>query len=104
MKITDFDYHLPPEFIAQTPVEPRDHSRLMVLNRANGSMSHRHFFEIAEYLRPGDTLVFNDSQVIPARLSGIKTDSSTRVELLLLRRLGNCIWETLVRPGKKLPL
>ncbi len=104
MKITDFDYHLPPEFIAQTPVEPRDHSRLMVLNRANGSMSHRHFFEIAEYLQPGDTLVFNDSQVIPARLSGIKTDSTTRVELLLLRRLDNCIWEILVRPGKKLPV
>jgi S-adenosylmethionine:tRNA ribosyltransferase-isomerase len=101
MKVSDFDYHLPPELIAQTPLEPRDRSRLMVLNRADGSISHHHFFEIADYLQQGDTLVFNDSRVIPARLSGIKTDSSTRVELLLLRRLDNCIWETLARPGKK---
>ena len=102
MKVSDFDYHLPPELIAQTPLEPRDRSRLMVLNRADGSISHHHFFEIDDYLQQGDTLVFNDSRVIPARLSGIKIDSSTRVELLLLRRLGNCIWETLVRPGKKI--
>jgi S-adenosylmethionine:tRNA ribosyltransferase-isomerase len=103
MKISDFDYHLPLEFIAQTPVEPRDHSRLMILNRANNAISHRHFFEIAEYLQPGDTLVFNDSRVIPARLAGTKTDGNAQVELLLLRRLDNCIWETLVRPGKKVP-
>jgi len=102
MKVSDFDYHLPPELIAQTPLEPRDRSRLMVLNRADGSISHRHFLEIADYLHQGDTLVFNDSRVIPARLYGIKINSSTIVELLLLRRLDNCIWETLVRPGKKI--
>jgi S-adenosylmethionine:tRNA ribosyltransferase-isomerase len=102
MKVSDFDYHLPPELIAQTPLEPRDRSRLMVLSRADSSISHRHFFEIADYLQQGDTLVFNDSRVIPARLSGTKIGSTTRVELLLLRRLDHCIWETLVRPGKKI--
>lgn len=101
MKVSDFDYHLPPELIAQIPVEPRDRSRLMVLNRNDGSIAHHHFSEIADYLQPGDTLVFNDSRVIPARLSGLKINSNTKVELLLLRRLDNCIWETLVKPGKK---
>lgn len=102
MKVSDFDYHLPPELIAQTPLEPRDHSRLMILNRADGSIAHRHFFDIAEYLQPGDTLVFNDSRVIPARLSGVKVNSDTRVELLLLRRLDRDIWETLAKPGKRI--
>lgn len=102
MKVSDFDYHLPTELIAQTPLEPRDRSRLMVLNRANDSLTHHHFGEIAEFLQPGDTLVFNDSRVIPARLSGLKINGNTIVELLLLRRLDNCIWETLVRPGKKI--
>ena len=102
MKVSDFDYHLPPELIAQTPIEPRDHSHLMVLNRADGSIAHRHFSEIAEYLQPGDTLVFNDSRVIPARLSGLKVGSDIKVELLLLRRLDNGVWETLVRPGRKI--
>jgi S-adenosylmethionine:tRNA ribosyltransferase-isomerase len=103
MKTSDFDYQLPPEFIAQRPVEPRDRSRLMVLNREQQSIHHHRFFEIADYLRSGDTLVFNDSRVIPARLFGSKSGSTVKVELLLLRRLQDCVWETLVKPGKKVP-
>jgi S-adenosylmethionine:tRNA ribosyltransferase-isomerase len=100
MKTSDFDYHLPPELIAQTPVEPRDRSRLMVLDRRSGSLEHRRFFEIADYINAGDVLVFNDSRVIPARLKG-KKDSGGRLELLLLRRRDNAVWETLVKPGKR---
>jgi S-adenosylmethionine:tRNA ribosyltransferase-isomerase len=101
MKTSDFDYYLPSELIAQTPVEPRDHSRLMVLDRSHGLVEHRQFFEIVDYLRAGDILVFNDSRVIPARLEGRKVDTGGRVELLLLRRLDTAIWETLVKPGKR---
>ncbi len=79
MKTSDFDYSLPLELIAQTPVEPRDASRLMVLNRSDGSLEHRKFFEIVDYLRTGDVLVFNDSRVIPARLSGRRVDGGGRV-------------------------
>ncbi|MBE0415613.1 MAG: tRNA preQ1(34) S-adenosylmethionine ribosyltransferase-isomerase QueA [Dehalococcoidia bacterium] len=101
MKTSDFDYHLPPELIAQTPIEPRDQSRLMVLSRADGSIEHRHFFEIVELLHQGDVLVFNDSRVIPARLIGHKEGSEGKVELLLLRRLSPGLWETLARPGRR---
>ncbi len=101
MKTSDFDYHLPTELIAQTPVEPRDHSRLMVLNRSSGLIEHRRFFEIVDYLRAGDVLVFNDSRVIPARLKGRKIDTGGRVELLLLRQLDTAVWEALVKPGKR---
>ena len=101
MKTSDFDYSLPPELIAQTPIEPRDQSRLMVLNRSEGSIEHRQFFEIVDYLRAGDVLVFNDSRVIPARLSGRKVSSGGRVEILLLRRLDANVWEALVKPGKR---
>jgi S-adenosylmethionine:tRNA ribosyltransferase-isomerase len=101
MKTSDFDYQLPPEFIAQIPSEPRDRSRLMVLRRSDGSIEHRHFYEIIDYLKSGDTMVFNDSRVIPARIIGQKRNSQTKVEVLLLRRLDNNIWETLVRPGRK---
>ncbi len=101
MKTSDFDYSLPLELIAQTPIEPRDQSRLMVLNRSDSSMEHRKFFEITDYLRAGDVLLFNDSRVIPARLNGRKIDSGGRVEILLLRRLDTCAWETLVKPGKR---
>jgi len=104
MKTSDFDYHLPPEFIAQTPVEPRDHSRLMVLKRSQGSVEHRRFSEIADYLRAGDVLVFNDSRVIPARIIGKKADTGGRVELLLLRRLDTAVWEALVKPGKRVDI
>ena len=104
MKTNDFDYLLPPELIAQTPIEPRDHSRLMVLNRSDGSLKHRHFFEITDYLQGGDILVFNDSRVIPARLRGIRIDSGGAVEMLLLRRIRPNIWETLVKPGKRVKI
>ncbi len=101
MKTSDFDYFLPPELIAQTPIEPRSQSRLMVLDRSDGSIKHRRFFEIADYLRAGDVLVFNNSLVIPARLSGEKAGSGGRVEILLLSKLSPNVWETLVRPGKR---
>ena len=101
MKTNDFDYSLPLELIAQTPLEPRDQSRLMVLNRSDGSIEHRKFSEITDYLRAGDVLLFNDSRVIPARLNGRKIGSGGRVEILLLRRRDACAWETLVKPGKR---
>ncbi|TET46569.1 MAG: tRNA preQ1(34) S-adenosylmethionine ribosyltransferase-isomerase QueA, partial [Dehalococcoidia bacterium] len=102
MKTSDFDYALPPELIAQTPVEPRDNSRLMVVNRAGDSIEHRHFHDIVDYLQAGDVLVFNESLVIPARLHGQKEASGGQVEILLLRRLEEGIWEALVRRGKRL--
>lgn len=101
MKTSDFDYSLPTELIAQNPSEPRDRARLMVLNRRDGSLKHHRFFEIAEFLKAGDVLVFNDSRVLPARLSGRKVDTGGRLEVLLLRRLSPNIWETLVRPAKR---
>lgn len=101
MRTSDFDYHLPPELIAQTPVEPRDHSQLMVLNRSDGLIEHRRFFEVVDYLRAGDVLVFNDSRVMPARLIGRKVDGGGRVEILLLHRRDSGIWEGLVKPGKR---
>lgn len=101
MKTSDFDYHLPPELIAQIPVEPRDQSSLMLLNRSDSSIEHCCFYEIVEYLRSGDTLVLNNSRVIPARILGQKSDNGTKVEILLLRRLEKNVWETLVRPSKK---
>jgi len=102
MKTSDFDYSLPPGLIAQTPVEPRDQSRLMVLDRSDGSMAHRKFFELIDYLRDGDVLVFNDSRVIPARLNGRKADGGGRVEILLLRRLEANVWEALGKPARRL--
>jgi S-adenosylmethionine:tRNA ribosyltransferase-isomerase len=104
MRTSDFDYHLPPGLIAQTPVEPRDHSRLMVLNRSDGRVEHRRFFEVVDYLSSGDVLVFNDSRVIPAKLSGKKVDTGGRVELLLLKRLDDSVWEALVKPGKRVSI
>jgi S-adenosylmethionine:tRNA ribosyltransferase-isomerase len=102
MKTSDFDYELPPERIAQTAAEPRDHSRLMVLSRKDGNIEHRYFYDVGDYLRPGDVLVCNDSRVIPARILGRKVDGGASVELLLLRRLERGVWETLARPGRKL--
>ena len=102
MRTSDFDYSLPPGLIAQTPLEPRDSSRLMVLDRAGGSMMHRHFADIKDYLRGGDVLVFNDSRVIPARLRGSRVGSGGRVEILLLRRLEENFWEALVKPARRL--
>ena len=105
MDIADFSYDLPPELIAQTPIEPRDSSRLLVLHRDSQRIEHRHFRDIGEYLRPGDLLVANQSRVLPARLLGAKDDTGGRVELLLLairNDLGQDHWEALVRPGRRL--
>ncbi|MDY6892973.1 MAG: tRNA preQ1(34) S-adenosylmethionine ribosyltransferase-isomerase QueA [Chloroflexota bacterium] len=102
MKTSDFDYKLPPEFIAQAAAEPRDHSRLMVFSRTEGLVEHRRFYEIYEYLEPGDLVVGNNSRVIPARLLGHKVDGGGKVELLLLRRLEDGVWETLAKPGRRL--
>jgi len=102
VKTDDFDYTLPPELIAQIPIEPRDQSRLLVLNRQDGSIVHRRFSEIIDYLHEGDVLVFNDSRVIPARLKGWRTGSGGKVEILLLRRVSAGIWEALVKPGRRL--
>ena len=104
MKTSDFSYSLPSELIAQTPAEPRDQSRLMVLSRSGGSIKHHRFFEIVNYLQSGDVLVFNNSRVIPARLVGRKVDTGGRVEILLLRRLDTNVWETLVKPGKRVKI
>ena len=102
MKTSDFDYNLPEELIAQTPVEPRDHSRLMVIHRATGEREHRHFYDIIDYLNPGDALVINETKVIPARLLGVKEETGVPVEVLLLRRQSATDWEALVRPGRRL--
>ena len=102
MRTSDFDYGLPPELIAQTPIEPRDASRLMVLERASGRVDHRRFRDISGYLRPGDLMVFNQSRVIPARLFGVRDDTGSRVELLLLRREADRVWEAMARPGRRL--
>ena len=101
MKTHDFWYNLPEELIAQTPLEKRDTSRLLVMDRRTGKVSHRYFFDIIEYLNPGDCLVMNDSRVLPARLLGNRPTGGA-VELLLLRDLGNKKWECLAKPGRKL--
>ena len=98
----DFDYQLPKDFIAQTPTEPRDNSRLMVVTRNNRSIHHDTFFNLPEYLRDGDVLVFNNSRVIPARLQGISVKTGGRIELLLIKRLSPGIWKALVKPGRRM--
>lgn len=100
-KTKDFWYDLPQELIAQTPLEKRDSSRLLVMNKETGELSHRHFYDIVEYLNPGDCLVMNDSRVLPARLLGNRPTGGA-VELLLLRDLGDKKWECLAKPGKKI--
>ena len=102
MRTGDFDYPLDQSLIAQTPAEPRDHSRLMVLSRPDGAIKHSRFHELPEYLRPGDLLVFNDSRVIPARLRAVREGTGGRVELLLLRRLSPGMWRALVKPGRSM--
>ena len=101
MKLSDFMYDLPEERIAQTPVEPRDHSRLMVLHRDTHEIEHKRFYDVIDYLNPGDCLVINDTRVIPARLYGERPTGGA-CEVLLLKQIGPKKWETLVRPGKKL--
>ena len=102
MKTSDFNYDLPEELIAQTPVEPRDHSRLLIYHRGSGQIEHKHFYDIIDYLNPGDALVINETKVIPARLLGVKEDTGVPVEVLLLRRHNATDWEALVRPGRRL--
>jgi S-adenosylmethionine:tRNA ribosyltransferase-isomerase len=102
VRTSDFDYELPPELIAQTPIEPRDHSRLLVVDRADRSITHRHFYELPELLRKGDVLVFNDSRVLPARLFGHRAGFSGKVEILLLRRVEPSLWEVLVKPSRRI--
>lgn len=105
MKVTDFDYELPEELIAQHPVEPRDTSRLMLLDKVTGEVSHRaHFYDIVDEVSDGDVLVFNDTKVIPARLYGQREGSGGKVEVLLLTPCGENRWECLVKPGKKCPI
>lgn len=101
MKKSLFYYDLPQELIAQTPIEPRDHSRLMVLDRETGEIKHRHFYDVIDYLNEGDVLVVNDSRVLPARLYGKKETSGAQIEFLLLERKAADEWEILVKPGKK---
>lgn len=101
MNVKDFYFDLPQELIAQDPLEDRSASRLLVLNKETGEVTHKHFRDIKEYLKPGDCLVINDTKVIPARLFGTKRDTGAKIEVLLLKRRENDIWETLVKPGRK---
>ena len=101
MKRQDFYYDLPEELIAQDPLEDRSSSRLLVLNKESGDVSHHIFKDIKDYLKEGDCLVINDTKVIPARLIGSKVGTDAKIEILLLKRKENNVWETLVKPGKK---
>ncbi len=101
MKTSDFYYDLPEELIAQTPIEPRNSSRLMVLPRNGGKIEHKHFYDLPEFLKPGDCLVLNNTRVLPARLYGTREDTGAVVEFVLLRQHGNKLWECLAGPGKK---
>ena len=102
MKLSDFDYYLPEELIAQMPIDERDKSRLMILDRKTGKIEHKHFYDILDELNKGDVLVLNDTKVIPARLIGSKADTGAVIELLLLKDLGGNTWECLSRPAKRL--
>ena len=101
MLLTDFDYDLPEELIAQKPVEPRNASRLLVLDPKEETVEHHHFYDLKKFLVPGDTLIFNDTRVMPARLIGYRDKTGGKVEVFLLRRIDGNTWETLVKPGKK---
>lgn len=101
MKKSDFYYDLPKELIAQTPIEPRDHSKMMVLSRENKSIEHKHFYDFIDYLNEGDCLILNNTRVLPARMYGVKKDTGAIVEFLLLNNLGNDRWETITGPGKR---
>lgn len=101
MKKQDFYYDLPKERIAQTPAEPRDSSRLMVVHRDTGNLEHRHFYDILDYLNPGDCLILNNTRVLPARLYGVKQDTGAHVEFLLLNQKENDVWEVITGPGRR---
>ena len=100
MKTSDFWYNLPEELIAQHPVEPRDTSRLLVYNRQNKSVSHKHFYDIVDYLHKGDVLVVNNTKVLPARIYGNKEHTGGKIEFLLLKRLDLTHWEVILKPGR----
>ena len=102
MNVSDFNYELPEELIAQDPLLKRSDSRLMVVHRDSGEIEHKHFSDVIDYLNPGDCLVINETKVIPARLMGVKEETGAVIEVLLLKNKGNNIWETLVKPGKKM--
>lgn len=102
MNVSDFDYYLPEELIAQTPLLKRDESRLLVLDKESGEVSHKHFFDIIDYLEEGDTLVLNDTKVLPARLIGVKEETDAVIEVLLLRNLEGDKWECLVKPARRI--
>ena len=102
MKVSDFDYYLPDELIAQTPLEKRDESRLLVLDKKTGEIEHKKFYDIIDYLNKGDTLVINDTKVLPARLIGVKEETSAVIEILLLKNLEGDKWECLVKPARRI--
>lgn len=104
MNLSDYDYNLPEELIAQTPIEKRDESKLLVLDKETGDITHKNFKNIIDYLKAGDVLVLNDTKVIPARLIGAKEETNATIELLLLKELGNDTWECLSRPAKRLKI
>ncbi len=99
--LDDFDYYLPEELIAQTPLMQRENCKLLVMNKKTGELEHKHFYDIIDYLHEGDVLVLNNSKVIPARLFGIKEETEAHIELLMLKDLGNDIWQTLVKPARR---
>ncbi|MCK9244854.1 MAG: tRNA preQ1(34) S-adenosylmethionine ribosyltransferase-isomerase QueA [Candidatus Marinimicrobia bacterium] len=101
MRLSDFDYNVPEEFIAQHPIKQRDHSKLMVINRAQKTIAHKKFYDIVDYLNPGDLLVVNETKVYPARLSATKDRTEAKVEVFLLRELENSLWEVMVKPARK---
>lgn len=101
MKTSDFYYDLPPELIAQTPIEPRDQSRLLVFNKDTGDLEHKHFYDVFDYLKAGDCLVLNDTRVLPARIFGTRVDTGSVVEFVLLKQKKQNVWECLAGPGKK---
>ncbi len=102
MKVEEFDYELPEELIAQTPLEKRDESRLMVLDKKTGEIEHKKFYNIIDYLNPGDTLVLNNSKVLPARLIGVKEETNAVIEILLLKNIEKEVWECLVKPARRI--
>ena len=102
MKLEEFDYNLPEELIAQTPIKQRDASRLMVVDKKNGELVHKHFYDIIDYLNPGDTLVLNDTKVLPARLIGEKVSTKAVIEVLLLKNKEGDTWECLVKPARRI--
>ena len=102
MKVEEFDYNLPEELIAQTPLEQRDSSKLLVLDKKTGEVEHKHFYDILDYLEKGDTLVLNDTKVLPARLIGEKEETKAVIEILLLKNIKDDEWECLVKPARRI--